>query len=80
VDSMQISVLLAPSTPSFVVGARLGTPHGPSKTALSPHMPFRQRTASGTRKMLAPERLWHQKSADTRKGSGTGKVLAPERV
>jgi hypothetical protein len=28
------------------------------KTALSPHMPFRQ-TASGTRKMLTPERLWH---------------------
>jgi hypothetical protein len=49
------------------VGARLASPYGPSKTALSPHMPFRQRTASGTRKMLALERLWHQKSADTRK-------------
>jgi hypothetical protein len=33
-----------------------------------------------TRKTLAPERLWHQKSADTRKGSGTRKVLAPERL
>jgi hypothetical protein len=32
------------------------------------------------RKVLAPERLWHQKSADTRKGSGTRKVLAPERL
>jgi hypothetical protein len=28
---------------------------------------FRQRTASGTRKLLTPERLWHQKSAGTRK-------------
>jgi hypothetical protein len=43
-------------------------------------MPFRQRTALGTRKMLAPERLWHQKSADTRKGSGTRKVLTPEKA
>jgi hypothetical protein len=60
--------------PSFVVGARLASSHGPSKTALSPHMPFRQRTASVTRKMLTPERLRHQKSADTRKAP------APERL
>jgi hypothetical protein len=32
------------------------------------------------RKMLAPERLWHQKSADTRKGSGTRKMLTPKRL
>jgi hypothetical protein len=48
--------------------------------------PFRQRTASGTRKMLTPERLWHQKrpwhqkSADTQKGSGTRKVLTPRKA
>jgi hypothetical protein len=29
---------------------------------------------------LAPERLWHQKSADTRKGFGTRKVLTPEKA
>ena len=45
---------------------RLPSPHGPSKTALSPHMPFRQRTASGTRKMLAPEKCWHPENSPWR--------------
>ena len=63
---------LAP-LPSFVVSARLPSPHGPSKTALSPH--FDKERHQAQEKLLTPKRLWHQKSADTRKSSASEKVL-----
>ena len=54
--------------PSFVVGARLASPHGPSKAALSPHAIS---TKNGIR---------HKKNAGTQKSSGTRKVLTPEKA
>jgi hypothetical protein len=48
----------------------------PARDACPPEMHAYERcmrTASGTRKMLIPERLWHQKNVDT------ANALAPEK-
>jgi hypothetical protein len=71
--------------PSFVVGARLASPHGTLKDgsqssyAISTKNSIRHEKNAGTRKALAPEkcrhqkRLWHQKNANTKK------ALEPEK-